>query len=103
MKKSFEQKENYRTYSEFKDSDWYIYWDKEFSRIKPYQILVVWYITGDSYVTYDYNRLSELLKENTAHTGLPFVSSLDDANIKYFTKICNEFIADVDYHFKDTE
>ena len=91
--------DNYITYSEFKNSDWYIYWDTEFSRIKQYQLMVVWHIKAENYVYYDYVKLKELLSTNTAQNGLPYLSLLEPNSIEYFLRICHEFIADVDIRF----
>lgn len=89
----------YQVYSEFKTSDWYVYWDKEYSRAKMYQLLVVWHVKGDGYTNFDYTTLKKLLASNTAQNGLPYHSTLNKEAIKEFLAICNEFIADIDVEF----
>lgn len=89
----------YQIYSEFRDSDWYIYWDKEYSRAKKYQLLVVWHIKAETYVYYDYVTLKPLIAAGTAHTGLSYAPNLSSGAINEFTSICKEFLADIDVEF----
>ena len=90
---------SYQIYSEFKDSDWYIYWDKEFSRAKKYQLLVVWFVNEYEFVNYDYITLKKLIQADSAQNGLPYVNQLSESQIKEFLTICKEFIADIDLVF----
>lgn len=91
---------SYQLYSEFKTSDWYIYWDKDHAYTKKNQLLVVWHVSSDNYVYYDYTNLKSLLASNTAQNGLPYMGNLSETSIEYFLSICQEFIADVDYEIE---
>lgn len=90
---------SYQIYSEFKDSDWYIYWDKEYSRVKKYQILVVWFAGEENYTYYDYVTLKALLKANKSQDGLQYVNKLSQKQIKEFIAICEEFCMDIELEF----
>jgi hypothetical protein len=92
---------SYTIYSEFKDSDWYIYWDREFSRLKDYQLLVVWFVSEDNHTYYDYITLKKLLSSNTSQNGLQYVHKLSEKHIKDFVSICEEFCKDVDKEFSN--
>lgn len=89
----------YQVYSDFKTSDWYIYWDKEYAKIKKYQLLVVWYVGEDSPVHYDYVTLKLLLSNNKAETGLSYLHKLSKTNVSLFLTICEEFCVDVEREF----
>lgn len=89
----------YQVYSDYKTSDWYIYWDKAFASTKDYQRLIVWHIKAEDQVIYDYVTLKKLLTKGTATTGLPYASMLGSDDIKYFASICDEFIADMDVNY----
>lgn len=91
---------SYQIYSEFKDSDWYIYWDKEYSNLKKFQLLVVWFAGEDGYTYYDYVTLKKLMDTTqTPQTGLTYIGKLSPAQIKEFIAICNEWLADIDMEF----
>lgn len=91
---------SYQIYSEFKDSDWYIYWDRDYSCLKKYQLLVVWFAGEDGYTYYDYVTLKKLLgSSKTPETGLTYVGKLTKEQIKEFVAICEEWCADVDLEF----
>lgn len=90
---------DYQVYSDFKTSDWYIYWDKDYAYTKNSQMLVVWYIKVDNFTNYDYVTLTKLLKTDSAHHGLPYSATLSESAIKEFTSICKEFVADMDLEF----
>lgn len=91
--------ESFVTYSEFKDSNWYIYWDTNYSQIKNYQLLIVWHIGQEQEVYYDYMHLEKLVKENNALTGLPYQDKLLKADKDMFNRICLEFVTDVELKF----
>ncbi len=90
---------SYQIYSEFKNSDWYVYWDKEYSRLKNYQLFVVWFVSEENYTYYDYVTLKSLLKTKSPHKGLPYVDRLSQAQINEFIDICEEFCADIELEF----
>ena len=85
----------YQVYSEFKNSDWYIYWDIGHSKGKENQLLVVWFIKSDHGAYYEYAALKLALAAGDAHKHLPASEKLSDDNIYEFTKICEEFVMDV--------
>lgn len=90
---------SYQLYSEFKNSDWYIYWDRSYSKSKDLQLLVVWNACTDTCIYYDYIRLKEILKKNELNTTLPYLSKITDKSFDYFKSICEEFINDVNVEF----
>lgn len=89
----------YHVYSEFKNSNWYAYWDREFAKTKQHQLMLVWHINEADHVPYDYVTLKALLKERKAETGLPYMQKLSQYDIKEFIQICEEFCTDVDLEF----
>lgn len=90
---------SYQVYSEFKTSDWYIYWDKEYSKVKKYQLMVVWYVGEDNPVHYDYITLRALLAAKKAETGLSYLHKLTPDNIRVFLDVCEEFCMDIEREF----
>ena len=90
---------SYILYSEFKDSDWYIYWDKEYAHLKDSQLLVVWYAKYENYTYFDYGHLIKLMKSKSVANSLPYSALLKEADALYFKRICEEFITDVDILF----
>lgn len=97
-----EKELSYQLYSEFKNSNWYIYWDKEYAYLKETQLLVVWHIASEVIAYYDYGRLEVLLKSDKMDETLPYFKTLPEDDKTLFTSICHEFIEDVNYKFKRT-
>jgi hypothetical protein len=92
---------SYQIYSEFKDSDWYIYWDKEYARVKKHQLLVVWYAKSDAYAYFDYMNLVALMEKGDVLSALPYTKNLPPEQTNYVLSIFNEWISDMDEVFKD--
>lgn len=92
---------SYQIYSEFKDSDWYIYWDKEYARIKKHQLLVVWYAKSDAYAYFDYMNLTARVEKGDVLTALPYTKNLSEKEKTYVLSIFKEWLSDMDAQFKD--
>lgn len=99
LKKRNNDELSYRLYSEWKTSNWYIYWDRDYAHIKDQQLLVVWYAKSDSCTYYDYVKLKQLLAEGTAQNGLTYANMLTPSDINEFKAICHEFVYDMDREF----
>lgn len=93
--------ESFVTYSEFRDSNWYIYWDTGYSRVKNYQLLLVWHIEHEQEVYYDYMHLEKLVKANNACAGLSYRDKIPQEDKDIFSRICLEFVTDVEIKFPD--
>lgn len=88
-------------YSDFKESNWYIYWDTGYSKIRKYQLLVVWHISHDQEVYYDYMHLHKLVEKNNALAGIPYRDKLPDDDKELFKRICSEFVYDVELEYPE--
>jgi len=94
---------SYQIYSEFKDSDWYIYWDKDYAHVKKHQLLVVWYIKSDTYAYFDYMNMSSLMEKGDVLSALPYLKGLPPEQGNYALSIFREWLCDMDIHFKDKD
>ncbi len=91
---------SYQVYSDFKDSNWYVYWDKDYAYIKDAQLLVIWHAKADACVYYDYSHLKPHLKDGTFFKSLSQIAqSIPQSDMDELVKIANEFIADMDVEF----
>ena len=90
---------SYQVYTDFRDSNWYIYWDKLYAHIKPHQLLVVWHITQDSGTNFDYITLKNLITDNTVKNVFSYADTLNNEDFVMFLRICSEFIDDMDSKF----
>lgn len=87
-------------YSSFSNSNWYIYWDKDYAHMQEQQLLVVWHNGSEALAFYDHGKLEELVEEGGIEGTLPYYNSLPEEDKEEFISICYEFIEDVKYEFK---
>lgn len=90
----------YQVYSEFKDSNWYVYWDKEYAHTKELQLLIIWHIKDDTnQIYYDYKHLKPQLADGNFVKFIEGMKVASKEDIDELVKIAHEFIADLDVEF----
>lgn len=91
----------YVVYSEFQNSNWYIYWDTSYAATRNYQLLVVWHINEDAEIYYDYMHLKPLVENKTMIKGITYRDKLPQDDIDWFDKVCIEFVMDVEKKYPE--
>lgn len=91
---------SYQVYSEFKDSNWYVYWDKEYAYVKEHQLLIMWHIKdNENQIYYDYKHLKPQLADGKFVAFIKDMKVASQADIDELVKIAKEFLADIDVEF----
>lgn len=71
----------FKTYLEFRDSNWYCYWDGDSNTDREFQRLSAWYIgIDDNFWEFSYTKLKERLLDGS------FLTKLKESNSKITEK-----------------